>query len=304
MSMIELRGVSKAFRRRPAVENLSLDVPRGSIFGLLGHNGAGKSTTLGMVLGQVFPDAGELRVHGFDVFKQRNKALAKVGAIFESPVFYDYLSGRRNLRIFCDYTAPATRDRIDEVVELVNLTERIDHPVGNYSHGMRQRLALAQALLPDPETLILDEPSDGLDPVGIADMRNLVLRLNREFGLTILFSSHLLPEVQQLCTDLAVMHRGKLVFSGDWADAGGNQRYFELEVDRRDEAVALLRESKLIDETIVDDKLTLAKDADTATVNRLLVERGFAVTGIAPVKLSLEDFYLQLVRRAEDGRAA
>lgn len=304
MSMIELRGVSKAFRRRPAVENLSLDVPRGSIFGLLGHNGAGKSTTLGMVLGQVFPDTGDLRVHGFDVFKRRSEALAKVGAIFETPVFYDYLSGRRNLNIFCDYTAPATRDRIDEVVELVDLTERIDHPVGNYSHGMRQRLALAQALLPDPETLILDEPSDGLDPQGIADMRNLVLRLNREYGLTILFSSHLLPEVQQLCTNLGVMHRGRLVFAGDWADAGGRHRYFELDVDRRDEAIALLRESCLIEDLEVDDKLTLAQNADTATINRLLVERGFAVTGISPVKLSLEDFYLQLVQRAEDNGSA
>lgn len=304
MSMIELHGVSKAFRRRPAVENLSLDVPRGSIFGLLGHNGAGKSTTLGMVLGQVFPDTGELRVHGFDVFKRRSEALAKVGAIFETPVFYDYLSGRHNLNIFCDYTAPATRDRIDEVVELVNLTERIDHPVGNYSHGMRQRLALAQALLPDPETLILDEPSDGLDPQGIADMRNLVLRLNREYGLTILFSSHLLPEVQQLCTNLGVMHRGRLVFAGDWADAGGCHRYFELDVDRRDEAIVLLQESRLIEGIAVDGKLTLAQSADTAAINRLLVERGFAVTGIAPVKLSLEDFYLQLVQRAEGNGSA
>ena len=154
--MISISGVTKRFGDRLAVDALSLEIPRGVIFGLLGHNGAGKSTTIGMLLAQVMPDAGELRLNGFDVFTNHRQALAHVGAIFETPAFYDYLSGEHNLRIFCEYTAPVEAGRLAEVVGLVGLTERIDDRVATYSHGMRQRLALAQALLPEPELLILD----------------------------------------------------------------------------------------------------------------------------------------------------
>ena len=292
---IQIENVSKAFAGRPAVRDLSLAVPEGGIFGLLGHNGAGKSTTLGMLLGQVFPDAGQLRIHGHDVFTHRHAALHEVGAIFESPSFYDYLTGLQNLRIFCDYTAPAARGRIDEVVELVGLTERINHKVAVYSHGMRQRLALAQALLPGPRTLILDEPSDGLDPEGIAAMRQLIRKLNRDYNLTILFSSHLLSEVEQLCTEVAIMHRGELVFTGDWSKTGFGKGLIELDVDRREPALALLRDRGLLKESLDETKLILTDHATTAAANKLLIDHGFAVSAIAPVKLSLEDFYLHLV---------
>src|ERR1700752_3271383 len=160
--MISLRNVRKNFGQHRAVEELNLEVPAGEIFGLLGHNGAGKSTAIGMMLGQVWPTSGEIRVCGYDVISQRQKALQKVGAIFESPVFYDYLSGWRNLEILSHYTAPTPRKRIQEVVDWVGLTGRELSKVRTYSHGMRARLALAQALLPNPELLILDEPSDGL----------------------------------------------------------------------------------------------------------------------------------------------
>ncbi len=212
--MIQLHHVHKSFGGKMAVENLDLAVPRGEIFGLLGHNGAGKSTAIGMMLGQVWPTAGDVRVCGFEVTTQRQQALHKVGAIFEAPVFYDYLSGWRNLEILSHYTAPTSRQRINEVIDWVGLTGREKSAVRTYSHGMRARLALAQALLPQPELLILDEPSDGLDPEGIHEMRLTILRLHREMGLTILLSSHLLNEVEQLCTRIAVMNKGRKVFEG------------------------------------------------------------------------------------------
>src|SRR6202012_5300686 len=148
--MIELRHVVKKFAARTAVDDLSLTVPRGEIFGLLGHNGAGKSTAIGMMLGQVWPTSGVVKLCGHDVTTHRGKALQKVGAIFEAPAFYDYLSGRHNLEILCQYSAPTSPERIREVVEWVGLTKRIGSKVKTYSHGMRARLAIAQALLPQP----------------------------------------------------------------------------------------------------------------------------------------------------------
>src|SRR6266481_1958349 len=190
--MISLRNVQKIFGEHRAVEDLNLQVPAGEIFGLLGHNGAGKSTAIGMMLGQVWPTEGDVRVCGFDVTNDRQRALQKVGAIFEAPVFYDYLSGWRNLEIFSHYTARTSKQRLQELIDWVGLTGRETSKVKTYSHGMRARLALAQALLPEPELLILDEPGDGLDPEGIHEMRLTIIRLQREMQLTILLSSHFL----------------------------------------------------------------------------------------------------------------
>lgn len=295
--MISLRSVSKRFGARPAVENLTLEVPRGGLFGLLGHNGAGKSTTIGMLLGQVTPDDGEVSVNGADVFRQRRRALARVGAIFETPAFYDYLSGSRNLRIFCEYTAPLDETRMAEVVRLVGLSDRIRDPVGTYSHGMRQRLALAQALLPDPELLILDEPSEGLDPEGIHEMRNLILRLNREWGLTILFSSHLLSEVQHLCSHLAVMREGRLLFTGNWREFDADKPWIRVRVDRQAEAEKELREAGLIAAFEHDGHGQLANGTSVAGITEWLVRRGYRVEAIHPVERTLEDFYLATIHR-------
>ena len=217
--MIRLENLQKRFGRRVAVENLSLEIEEGALYGLLGHNGAGKSTTIGMMLGQVVPDAGRVLIGGHDVQRQRAQALGRTGAIFETPSFYGYLSGRRNLEIFCSYGRPVSRHEIDEAVDTVRLGSRIDDPVRVYSHGMRQRLALAQALLPRPRVLILDEPSEGLDPEGIYEMRELIRQLHRDFQLTILICSHLLAEVEQICPHVAIMRKGRLLFHGDWRAA-------------------------------------------------------------------------------------
>src|ERR1700722_6238509 len=275
--MIQLRNVHKNFHGKMAVENLDLDVPPAEIFGLLGHNGAGKSTAIGMMLGQVWPTEGEIRVCGFDVTTQRQHALQKVGAIFEAPVFYDYLSGWRNLEILSHYTAPTPPARIREVIEWVGLTGREKSKVKTYSHGMRARLAVAQALLPEPQLLILDEPSDGLDPEGIHEMRQTILRLHREMGLTILLSSHLLNEVEQLCTRIAVMNKGRKVFEGPLSAIKDAQAWTLLRVNDFSTAVKLLREHKLITEDRDGKLIILAAQSGPDQVVRCLVANNISV---------------------------
>jgi ABC-2 type transport system ATP-binding protein len=299
--MIELRGLTKSFKGKPALHGLSLNVARGEIFGLLGHNGAGKSTTLGIMLGQVFPNTGEAFIAGHSVQRDRSRALAKTGAIFEAPRFYDYLSGWKNLEIYTSYSARVPREKIAEAVEIVGLTERIGDKVGTYSQGMRQRLGLAQALLPENELLLLDEPTNGLDPEGIAEMRELIKRLNRERGITVLFCSHLLVEVEQLCDHVVILNHGRKVFDGRWADLASDEQHFRLNVDDWAKAAAALGPGA----TVLDPGLiALAKDADVADLIARLVQAGVRVRGVEPVRRSLEQIYLETTQStAPTGKA-
>lgn len=296
--MITLTHLQKQFGHRLAVKDLTLSVPAGEIFGLLGHNGAGKSTTIGMMLGQVWPTAGHVRVCGHDVTTQRARALRQVGAIFEAPAFYDYLSGWRNLEILSHYTASTPKSRIQEVVDWVGLTGRAHSPVRTYSHGMRARLALAQALLPQPALLILDEPGSGLDPEGIAEMRQTILRLHRELGLTILLSSHLLTEVEQLCSHIAVLQHGEKVFDGTIADVRAARGRVALRTRNFPAAVVLLREKNLISDSDGKEYIHLKADVPVDAIARALVQAGHEVSGLWAREQTLEDFYLQLVQAA------
>jgi ABC-2 type transport system ATP-binding protein len=298
--MITLEGVTKKFGGRTAVEDLTLRVPCGEIFGLLGHNGAGKSTAIGMMLGQVWPTAGEVRICGYDVAANRTLALEKVGAIFESPAFYDYLSGLRNLEILSSYTANTPRARILEVLDWVGLMGREKSAVRTYSHGMRARLALAQALLPGPELLILDEPSDGLDPEGIHEMRQMITRMHREMGVTILLSSHFLSEVEQVCTRIAVLNQGRKVFEGALAETLQAQKWIKLKTGDFAAASNLLKEEGLVKTGHHQELLALADGTGVDAVVRTLVRHGFPVYEIGPVEQTLEDFYLTLMRGAPD----
>ncbi len=295
--VIQLRKVQKIFGKRPAVEDLDLSVPRGEIFGLLGHNGAGKSTSIGMMLGQVWPTRGTVEICGHDVTRFRQKALQNVGAIFETPVFYDYLSGWKNLEILSHYSGPTSRERIREVIDWVGLTGREQSKVRTYSHGMRARLALAQALLPKPELLILDEPSDGLDPEGIHEMRETVLRLHRELGLTILLSSHLLNEVEQLCTRIAVMNKGRKVFEGKISEAKQPQSWVRLRTGNFAHAFEFLRAANMIVDSRDEQFITLAPGISNDQIVKRLVEQGMSVFEIANVEQTLEDFYLALMKK-------
>jgi ABC-2 type transport system ATP-binding protein len=293
--VIQLKNLFKQFGSRTAVDDLTLQVPAGEIYGLLGHNGAGKSTAIGMMLGQVWPTRGEVRICGHDVTAHRRQALQKVGAIFESPAFYDFLSGRRNLEILSSYTAATPRKRIQEVIEWVGLSGREDSKVRTYSHGMRARLALGQALLPHPELLILDEPSDGLDPEGIHEMRQTILRLHRELGLTILLSSHLLNEVEQLCSRIAVLNQGRMVFEGTMAATKQREQWVRLRVGDFPAALGHLRDKRLIQSDRDGKFIALHSGVGTDQVVKLLVERGMPVYEIASEEQTLEDFYLGLM---------
>jgi ABC-2 type transport system ATP-binding protein len=293
--MIELIQVRKEFGTRLAVDDVTLAVPKGAIFGLLGHNGAGKSTAIGMMLGQVWPTRGEVRICGEDVLTRRSAALRKVGAIFETPVFYDYLSGWRNLEILSQYSAPTPRRRIQEVIDWVGLTGRERATVGTYSHGMRARLAIGQALLPHPELLILDEPSDGLDPEGIHEIRLTIRRLHGELGLTILLSSHLLNEVEQLCTRICVLNQGRKIFEGDLDAVRGHGNWIRLRVDDFPRAVERLRAEGWVGAVRGDAQLALAPGVRTDQVVRRLVEQGHAVFEISYEEQTLEGFYLELM---------
>ena len=287
--MIQLQNLTKSFKSRPALHGLSLTVAKGEIFGLLGHNGAGKSTTLGILLGQVFPASGEAFIDGVSVQRDRGRALAKTGAIFEAPRFYDYLSGWRNLLIYSSYTARVPERTIEEVVEIVGLTARIHHKVGTYSQGMRQRLGLAQALLPANEVILLDEPTNGLDPEGIHEMRELIKRLNRERGITVVFCSHLLVEVEQLCDHVVILNQGRKIFDGRWADLAEDRRRVRLDVDNWERAAALL--GALVVEPGI---IAISDGVEIADLVAKLVNGGVRVSAVEPQRRNLEQVYLEM----------
>jgi ABC-2 type transport system ATP-binding protein len=295
--MIELRNVTKKFGRSIAVDDFSLTVAPSQIFGLLGHNGAGKSTSIGMMLGQVWPSSGEVKVCGHDVARRRRKALQKVGAIFEAPAFYNELSAWRNLDILSHYTEPTPATRIREVVDWVGLSGREKDKVKTYSHGMRARLALAQALLPRPELLILDEPGSGLDPEGLHEMRQTILRLHRELGLTILLSSHLLAEVEQTCASIAVMNRGRKVFQGSIAETRRARGWVRLRTADFPTAAKLLREEGLISGERDGRFVLPSNGVGTEQLVERLVQRRQPVFEIAPEEQTLESFYLALMKK-------
>ncbi len=294
--MLEVDGLRKSFRGRVALEGLSLSVSRGEIFGLLGHNGAGKSTTFGLILGHLHADAGDARIRGVSVRTDRLRALRGVGAIFETPAFYEYLSGWTNLRILAAYSGRVDLSELERAVGLVGLTERIHDPVRVYSHGMRQRLALAQALVPAPEFILLDEPTEGLDPEGIHEIRNLILRLNAGFGLTVVLSSHMLSEVEALCGRIAILNRGKLIFQGPWSDLSGDCGRFRMEVSDVALAARTVAEIGMTLAPERDGALILCVgDGDIADAVAAMVGVGVRVRAVEPVRRNLEQIYLETV---------
>ncbi len=294
--MLAISSLSKTFGSKPALRDVSFRVPRGGIHGLLGHNGAGKSTTLGIILGMVAPDAGDVTIGGVSVLANRSQALRRVGAIFESPSFYDYLSGWENLRILMSYSAGFDEKAARETVELVGLSRRIHSKVRTYSHGMRQRLALAQSLLPAPELLLLDEPTDGLDPEGIRWFRDFILRLRDERGMTVLFNSHLLAEVELMCDRVTILREGGLVFEGPADGLHDEDPVFESDLDPWPLALDVIRAHGA--GSPAAGRIRLPHGTDPAALVEALVRAGVRVRSFAPVKRSLEDFYMKLLNGA------
>jgi ABC-2 type transport system ATP-binding protein len=293
---IEVRGLVKIYGEIVAVDHVDLTVEPGDVYGYLGPNGAGKTTSLRMMLGLIRPTAGHVRLFGRDPLLGAH-ALEGVAGFVEAPQFYPYLSGRRNLELLAAYDGGGARDRIDQALATVELSGRAGDRVGGYSHGMRQRLGIAGALLRAPKLLLLDEPATGLDPAGMRDMRLLIRRLADE-GMTVLLSSHLLPEVEELCNRVAIVRSGKIVYEGAIADlkrgAGATYRLLTTDDER---ALGVARAQAGLSDVKVDNHGYISFSADAAAAAELsqaLVEAGALIKLLAPETVTLEDLFFSL----------
>ena len=305
---VETHGLTKRFGAKTAVNGVELLVPRGSAFGYLGPNGAGKTTLIRVLLGLTRADAGTMSLLGYPVPRHRDVALARVGAIVDEPRFHRHLTGRQNLRLLAAAREPAARDRIGSSLDRVGLARRADERVLGYSMGMRQRLGVAACLLSDPELLILDEPMNGLDPAGMADMRELILSMVAD-GRTVVLSSHLLDEIERTCDAVAIVDHGSVIRQGPIAELlAGAQPALEVECSEPRWARALLAGTALgarveAVPSALGLAITLPAGAGRdviAEINRVLVEGGISVYRLQPVQTSLESWFLQVTTRLGD----
>ncbi len=295
---VETRGLRKRYGRLTALDGLDLTVARGEVFGFLGPNGAGKSTTIRVLLGLLRPTAGSARLLGVRAGTVLSREGGRVGALVEEPAFYEYLSARRNLEVLSSLAGRVDPRRIDEVLDLVSLRERQHDPVRAFSHGMKQRLGIAQALVPRPQLLILDEPASGLDPRGLVEIRDLLLRLNQEEHMTVFLSSHLLHEIELICTDAAIVNKGKVVKRGKVIDLlAAPETAVRIVADDADrartilESLAFVRRVEMVDGQL---RATCSPEA-IPDLNGALVRAGLRVSSLSRERLTLEDLYLQLM---------
>lgn len=292
---LQTEQLTKRFRSRIAVDRLTMRVERGDIYGFLGPNGAGKSTTLRMLLGLVRPTSGVIKFPVRESSWEYLKARSRVGAIIETPAFYENFSGRRNLQLLASLSGGVQKKRVEEVLDIVDLRDRARDPVKVYSYGMRQRLGIAQALLPTPELIILDEPTNGLDPQGIQQTRKLIRRLRDELKLTVLLSSHLLTEIEQLCNRVGIIHEGRLLYEGG-PETLVTRGQYKVRVDDLSRAFEVLTTKPGV--TVSRNGasfLHINTDAESIPdVNALLVENGIKVYELSPAQESLEEAFLRL----------
>jgi ABC-2 type transport system ATP-binding protein len=300
--VIETSGLTKRFGSRVALDGADLQVPAGCAYGFLGPNGAGKTTLIRVLLGLTPASAGSMKLLGMPVPEQRSQALARVGAIVEEPRFQGHLTGRENLRIAAACREPQAHRRIGPALERMGLAERADDRVRTYSMGMRQRLGIARCLLADPALLILDEPTNGLDPAGILEFREFVRGLVGD-GRTVFLSSHLLDEVEKICDRAAIVDHGRILMSGTVSEiASGGQPTVIIGVNDGPAAERLLLDHPAVSESgevAGGIRLVLAdgSEAALADINRRLVEAGLAVHRIEPARVTLEERFLEVTSR-------
>jgi ABC-2 type transport system ATP-binding protein len=301
---LEVRGLVKRYGTLTAVAGVDVTVRAGDVYGYLGPNGAGKTTSLRMMLGLIRPTQGSVRLFGRDP-QETVRALDGVAGFVEAPTFYPYLTGRRNLELLAAFDGGGAPERIAPALEAVELSHRAGDRVGGYSHGMRQRLGIAAALLRDPKLLLLDEPTTGLDPGGMRDMRLLVRRLADQ-GITIVLSSHLLAEVEDVCNRVAIVQRGKIVYEGEIADlkrtAGMSYRLVTTDDER---ALAVARaQPGIADVRMEKGGITFtAEDHAVAELSQALVEAGALIKALAPQSATLEDLFFSLTEDAHGAGA-
>ncbi|OUS02777.1 ABC transporter ATP-binding protein [Flavobacteriales bacterium 33_180_T64] len=292
-SILTINNLTKKFGQLVAVKDLSFTINKGNVYGILGPNGSGKSTTLGIVLNVVNKTFGDF--HWFDGNITTHNALKKVGAIIERPNFYPYMTAYQNLKLVCKIKS-VDYSKVDEKLELVGLLDRKNHKFKTYSLGMKQRLAIASALLNDPEILILDEPTNGLDPQGIHQIRQIIKNIAQK-GTTILLASHLLDEVEKVCSHVVVLRKGEKLYSGRVDEMISSHGFFELKTQKHDELITFLEHHASFGNIKVEDALITAflnEPMDAETFNNLMFEKGIVLSHLVKRKESLEEQFLQL----------
>ena len=292
-TILTIENLNKRFGPVHAVKNVSLEIKKGNVYGILGPNGSGKSTTLGIVLNVVNKTSGEYRWFGGKL--ETHEALKKVGAIIERPNFYPYMTAQENLELVCKIKG-TSYSKVHEKLELVGLLDRKDSKFSTFSLGMKQRLAIASALLNEPEILILDEPTNGLDPQGIRQIRDIIKQIASQ-GTTILLASHLLDEVEKVCTHVLVLRKGEILYAGKVDSMMANEGFFELQAENLENLRQLLQNHIAIDKLVTeDDKLFvyLKLPLEAHELNQFLAEKGMYLSHLVKRKHSLEEQFLQL----------
>lgn len=304
---VELQNVSKTIKGRKIIDDISFEVKSGEVFGFLGPNGAGKTTTIRMIVGLIGITSGDIKIMGNSIQTDFEKAIRHVGAIVENPEMYKFMSGYQNLLHYARMTEGVTKEKIMETVEFVGLADRINDKVKTYSLGMRQRLGLAQCLLHDPKVLILDEPTNGLDPAGIREIRDHIRKLAREKQMAVIVSSHLLAEMELMCDRIGIIQKGKLIEVQLVDDlAQGNERMYELEVSPLEEALLLLQQlypEVHMERTERGILLPVMKENMPPIIEKL-VGNGIQIFTITEVTKTLEDRFLELTAQKEESSHA
>ena len=295
--------MTKSYKNKTVVDGVSLHVKRGEIYGCVGPNGAGKSTIMKMLLNLIPADSGEIYLFGEKLTDRSYECLKRMGSIIENPYFYDRMTARQNLEMYCDYMGYHNRERIGEVLEEVSLHHAENKPVSQFSLGMKQRLAIARAILTKPELLILDEPINALDPEGIREMRRLFQRLNREQGVTIFISSHILSEVEQIADSIGILSGGKLQKEVSMEEIHRYlSEYLEIKVDDVDKAAALLEQSgRIVSMKVLRENRIQIFDAELSAkeLAELLVRHGVGLEELMQKQGTLEEYFFHLTEEAK-----
>ncbi|MDB2076571.1 MULTISPECIES: ABC transporter ATP-binding protein [Clostridium] len=299
MKVLEVKGVKKKLGKREIIKGLDLSVNEGEIFGFLGPNGAGKTTTIRMLVGLISPNEGEIVVCGKSVLSEKEQALKNVGAVVENPELYKYLSGRENLMQIARIRK-VSKEEVEELIDLVGLKDRIDDKVRKYSLGMKQRLGLAAALIGDPKLLILDEPTNGLDPSGIIDFRDVVKKASRERGMAVFISSHILSEVQNLCDRVAFINNGVIKSVEDIHDNSMETELDSLTLvvsSNKEQAIKVLKDIGFVNSsTVIDEEIhIIVETGKTTELLKVLLENNVLVEEIYKNRKGLEQRYMELV---------
>jgi len=302
-SVIEINHLCKKFKDFYAVNDLSLNVYKGDVFGFLGPNGAGKSTTIRMLLTLIFPTSGEIKLFGKELQHNRSEVLRKVGAIVEKPDLYGYLSAYKNLEILGKISGTnPTRKQIEEILDLVGLLHRAKSKVKTFSHGMKQRLGIAQALLHNPDLIVLDEPTTGLDPQGMKEIRDLIHMLSSEKKKTIFLSSHILYEIELVANRMVIINKGKTVVEGTVSDLlDATNLKVQIEVNDPPALKTLLSETSInhtLESVVSNNVILYMNKQDIPELSRMMINRGLEVSAIIPTR-SLEEYFLQITEKGE-----